>query len=558
MSDEHRRAWPACLRRGISAPSGATILALALILLGVCLRLEVAAQDLQSPLIDENEVVEQAVAFMGGELHQYFVKYGPLTMYLLAGIYRGVALLRGMSALEYGSLVFFHGEQHYFIARALVRLALSALALYAFFIYRKRLGATPALVACALLGLPLVDGLVSGARIDMLQAAFQGLALLALGEVAYGASRGYWLAAGAAAGLAIATKPLPGLLVLPCFPVASWFAAGLTAPGAARPRLLARCLATLKQPGLWLAALAVIACAVLCDPAIVHLADFIRSQREAIALHSDTDLAKGPSVFTSFATRVGVAWCAAVVLSALAAVVRRDARAWLLIVFIAVYVGAFFGRSRHYFLVAPAVAGCLLIGVGVAAARDLADARTKQGSAWARRLWVPLVLALLAPALLPYVGQAEKQPVRTQARDWIYQNIPAGTRLYYVGWRGSGPALVADNATTQAKFGDHFGYQRDHYEFLKRAFQLGYAEYEKSGAPRYEIASYHNKPFPRKSRKTPRSITDSLLKDARAQKRRYIIIAGYPEANVLGLGYTWFPDAVLEKEFAKIAIFRVP
>src|SRR3954451_269203 len=104
MSDEHRRAWPACLRRGISAPSGATILALALILLGVCLRLEVAAQDLQSPLIDENEVVEQAVAFMGGELHQYFVKYGPLTMYLLAGIYRGVALLRGMSALEYGSL----------------------------------------------------------------------------------------------------------------------------------------------------------------------------------------------------------------------------------------------------------------------------------------------------------------------------------------------------------------------------------------------------------------------------------------------------------------------
>src|SRR5688572_25602706 len=136
--------------------AGFWLLALAIGLVGVVLRLRLAAYDLESPLIDENEVVEQAVAFMGGDLDQHFVKYGPLTMYLLAGIYRVVAAVRGMSSLEYASLVFFHGEQHYFIARALTGLAISGLALVSFASLRRRLGGGPAWLAGTLLALPCI------------------------------------------------------------------------------------------------------------------------------------------------------------------------------------------------------------------------------------------------------------------------------------------------------------------------------------------------------------------------------------------------------------------
>lgn len=533
-----------------------TAIALSICALGFALRLKFAAYDLTAPNIDENEVVEQAVAFMGGELRQSFVKYGPLTMYVLAGIYHIIAAMRGLSPLEYASGVFLQGSEHYFVARAFAGFTLSALAVVTFFALRKRSSSAPALVVSALIALPIVDVLVSGVRIDVPQAAFQGLVLLALGEVSAGAGRHYWIAAGAAAGFAIASKPLPGLLILPCFPLASWLAARRTSTGELR-RALARCKAALADPGLWLASLACLACAVLGDPAFLDLRAFVESQRAAVELHSGA-LAAGPSIVSSF-NLLGWPFCAALIASLVAVCVRRDARALLATVFLIIYVAAFWGRSRHYFLVAAAVAACLLIGHGVAAAQGLAERFGPRVRSWLGIACVVGTVALAAPAL-GRLSERYSQPRlgTTQAREWIEANIPSGTHLYYVGWRGAGPQLVAEGAANQAEFGDHFGYGRKQYQFLKRAFELGYANYERTGLPRYRIASYHNKPYARNTKRTPRTITDGLLKTAQAQKRRYIIIAGHNEPDVSALGYPWFRDAVLEKEFGKTAIFRVP
>jgi hypothetical protein len=551
-TSERYQAVQAWLGRNVR---GSTGIAVSLCVIGFALRLKLAAYDLTAPNIDENEVVEQAVAFMGGDLSQSFVKYGPLTMYLLAGIYHVIAVIRGLSPLEYASRVFLQGSEHYFVARAFAGFTLSALALVTFFALRRRLSTVPALVASALIALPVADVLVRGVRIDMVQAAFQGLALLALGEVSVGAGRRYWIAAGAAAGFAIASKPLPGLLILPCFPLASWLAARQTPAGEPR-RVLARFTTALAGPGLWLAALACLACAVLGDPALLDLREFIESQRAAVALHSGA-LAAGPSIVSSFAL-LGVPFCAALIASLIAVAVRRDAGALLAAAFLVVYVAAFWGRSRHYFLVAAAATACLLIGYGVAAVRVFVERVSPRARSWLDVASVVLTLGLAAPPLAQLWALQSQPTLGTEARAWIEANIPSGTRLYYVGWRGAGPQLVAEGAAAQAAFGDHFGYGRTQYEFLKRAFELGYADYEHSGAPRYAIASYHNKPYARRAKKTPRSITDGLLKTVRAQKRRYIIIAGHTERDVSALGYTWFRDVVLEKEFGHIAIFRVP
>jgi len=534
---------------------GFTIAALTLVFVGALWRLRIAAHELSTPLIDENEVVEQAVAFMGGYLEHHFVKYGPLTMYVLSGVYRLAAALHGLSTIEYASRVFFRGEEHYFIARALTSLSLSALALVAFFHLRRSLGPRPALVAAAGLGLPCVDVLVVGARIDMPQAMFQGLALLALGAASISGSRRAWLGAGVAAGLGIASKPLPGLLLVPCFPIASWFAVQ-HAGGRESRRWWAWCLAALAHPGLWIAALAALLAALLGDPAIVNFGEFVASQRAAVALHSGPGVGSGQRVVASFET-LGLPFCALLFASFGLVLVKGSPPARLVALFLVVYLAAFWGRSRHYFLAAAVVAACLLIAHGVASAERLLD-REGAASVWFRRV-APALPLLMVLAPLARIEQRIAIPSGARAaRDWIHANIASGTRLHYVGWRGAGPRLVANSASVQAAFGDHFGYGREHYAFLKQAFERGYADYASSGAPRYAIAQYHNKPVSRASGKAPRSITDGLLKTARAQKRPYIVIAGHGGREVQALGYTWFKEAVLEWDSGGIAIFRVP
>jgi 4-amino-4-deoxy-L-arabinose transferase-like glycosyltransferase len=542
-------------RAALGRRHGVTIAGLALILIGAVSRLLIAANELSTPLIDENEVVEQAVAFLGGDLEQHFVKYGPLTMYVLTGIYRVAAALHGLSVLDYASRVFFQGEEHYFIARALTSLSLSVLALVALLHFRRAIGARAALMAAALLGLPCVDVLVTGARIDMPQAAFQGLSLLALGAAAASGSHRAWLGAGVAAGLAIASKPLPGLLIAPCFPLASWFAVQRAAGGEPR-RWAARLGMALAHPGLWIATSAAVAAALIADPAILDLGEFIESQRAAVALHAGP-LSSGPSIVTSFGL-LGVPFCALLLASFALVLVQGSPPARLVALFLAVYVAAFWGRSRHYFLVAAAVAACLLVAHGVAAAEPLLARGSERASVWFRRALPALAIVLVLPPLWRLEERTARPSAAREARDWIHANIPSGTRLYYVGWRGAGPPLVAHEASAQAKFGDHFGYGREHYAFLKQAFERGYANYADSNAPRYVIAQHHSKPLARSSKKMPRSITDGLLKTARAQKRPYIIVAGHEQPDVQALGYTWFKQAVLEREFGKIAIFRVP
>lgn len=78
-----------------------------------------------------------------------------LTMYAMAGIYRLVAWLRGVGALEYASRVLFEGQEHYFIARAYTVLSLSVLALLVFASVRRQSGTAPALFSCSLLAFPI-------------------------------------------------------------------------------------------------------------------------------------------------------------------------------------------------------------------------------------------------------------------------------------------------------------------------------------------------------------------------------------------------------------------
>jgi hypothetical protein len=548
---EPRPGW----RRSLSAPPGWALAALGLLIVGTALRFWVATRQIETPGIDENEVVEQAVAFMGDDHRFYFLKYGPLTMYALAFIYRGVALLHGTTALDYASRVFLEGSEHYLIARLYVVSWLSVAALYAFWVFRRQSGPGPALLVLSLLAFPVVEVLAPGARIDIPQAAFQGMALLALSEVLRTRRRVHWLVAGACAGLAIATKPLPGLLVIPCFIAAAWFASK-PEEGAPPRSLPARLLATFGSPGLWLAALACIACALLGDPAMLDIQTFVQSQREAVTLHSGNALHARANIGDSLAQLRLPLLLAALGAGGLSAL-RRDARGALYALFILVYLAALWGRaSRHYFLVAPAVAVCLLVGVGWARLTELRTSERWQR--WARQAWAPAAALFIALPVHTCWARAHKPSASALAREWILEHVPSGTRLFHVGWKPSGPQLVTTDPKVEARWGDHFDYGRSKYPFLRKAFRLGFANYMASDKPRYDIRVHDGLPYSRASKLTPRSITDKLLRQAQQDGISYIILAGYREPTWQALGYKWFSEAVFEQEFPKIAIFRVP
>jgi dolichyl-phosphate-mannose-protein mannosyltransferase len=543
-------------------PSPVVLAAVAVLLVGTALRVWFAVRGAESPMIDENEVVEQAVAFMGGELKMHFLKYGPLAMYVLAGIYHVAALLHGESTLDYASHVFFEGTEHYAIARVYTVGWLSVLALLAFLSFRRRLGPAPALLACALLAFPFIEILGQGARIDYQQGACQGIALLALGEVAARPRLRYWLAAGVFAGFAVATKPLPGLLIGPCFLVASYAAAGTRADGSRRPPL-ARLGAALLAPGMWLAGLAVAGCAVLGNPAMLDIGQFVQSQREAVELHSGNKLQARASISDSF-LRLQLPYLLVVAAAFVLVALRRDISGLNIALFFVVYLAAFVGRQgRTYFFIAPAAASCLLVAHAWAALEALVLPRLRQLRSLrepGRLAWAAGLVALLSlqgPLRALWSQRLAPNPA-TVTGAWLKEHAPSGTPIFYVGMRASGPRIVATDRKLQASWGDHFGYGRQNYRFLKQAFRHAHAEYRKSGKPIYPLVVHDDKPYPRKDNKMPRWLTDNLVARARKDKQRFIVVAGYRENDVRELGYRWFDQAVLEIEARHIAIFSVP
>jgi hypothetical protein len=451
--------------------------------------------------------------------------------------------------------VFFDGAEHYAIARIYTLAWLEVLALAAFFFLRRQVGRAPALLVCALLAFPFIEVLAWGARIDVPQAAFQGLALLALGEACAGPRSRYWLMAGASAGLAIATKPLPGLLIAPSFVLASWFAAAQRPDGSPRPGL-ARVGATLAGRGLWLAALAAVLLAVLGNPALIDIREFIQSQREAVALHSGNALPARNSITDTF-LMLQTEFLVVAAIAAMCCLIAGDRRALLIGLFVAVYVGAFVGRgSRTYFMVAPAAALCLLVGYGLARVQGWLGARPL--SRWFGWSWLLLAAALVFGPALVIISRSQGTHRIVEATRWIHANVPANTRLFHLGARPYGSYLVTNDRKVQGRWGDHFEYGRSKYRFLREAFQLAFEDYAKHGRPRYRIEVRDESPRPRRTQRNARWITDGLVRRAREKKQAYIIIAGYRERDVRDLGYTWFGDAILEQQFGDIAIFRVP
>ena len=556
---------------------------------GFYLRWLNAHADLGSPGIDENDIVQQGVAFMGGEWRYRQFGYGALPMYGLAALYHAAAWLHGLSALEYAERVFFDGAEFYLLGRMFCAACYLPLAIASYRVLAPRFGRAAAAVSASLLASPCVDLLTRGfVRVDVVQGACQLGAVLFLVVALDAKSWRAWIGAGVCAGLAIACKPLPGLLVLPCFFAASWFVAASEAPaansalrqGAGRWKPLlaslgARSLRTLARPGLWAALAAALVAQFLANPTSLELRAFVATQFETAAYYSRPQ-APGAHLTAFDALKLlGWPFCAGTALAVLLLPFVPDARARLMGLFPLVYVTAFWGRPvRYYYMAAPGAACCVLIamcvgivlcGLGWDAPTAAASGSLRAAAPSVRAQALSGALCLSALVMIAWLPASSLDASRrvisssTLARDWIHEHVPSGTALFHYGRFSNGPRLVTSDWKAESNWADFFDYGRADYRFYRAAARSAYDKYRSQGRPWYVIESFRGIPEPAQTLRQ-HWLAKSLAQRAGQRGQRYIILAGVrtDDFDYRGLGYSWFAQVELAQQFRDIAIFRVP
>jgi hypothetical protein len=571
------------MNRKASAWGTATLLCCAV---GFYLRWLNAHTNLEIPSVDENDVVQQAVAFMGGEWQYRQFGYGAFPMYCLAALYHAAGALHGLTGFQYAMRVFYDGGEHYLLARFFCGACSLPLAIASYRFVAPRFGRAGAALGACLLSWPCVELLTRGTvRVDVVQAACQVGSVLFLARAVDSKSWRPWLGAGVLAGLGLASKPLPGLLVAPCFLAASWFAAVQETEAARETSsrdwkghlraIGVRCVRTLFRPALWVAGVVAVASQFLANPTSLELRAFIASQLETSAYYSGSQ-APG-SHLTPFQALYDLQWpfCTAAALSVLLLVFVPDLRARVIALFPLVYMTAFWGRpTRIYYMVAPAMALCIVIGIGAGILLCRlgwdapAGAETPHVPAAGRAASVVRNAALSALFCLALAAgviwtpawalEARRVDIDTAAlaRHWIYENIPSGTALFHYGRYPAGPHLVASSWKEEARWADFFDYGRNDYKFYRDAARQAYEEYRRAGRPWYEIEGHQARPDP-VSASSKTWLTRSLAKHARDNHQQYIILAGYRLDDYRLLGYRWFDQVELAQQYAGEAILRV-
>ncbi|MDR9447576.1 MAG: glycosyltransferase family 39 protein, partial [Balneolaceae bacterium] len=172
--------------------------------------------------IDENDIVEFALGYYGGDLNPHWFKYGPLYTYFLAAMYWVISVFQGTNIHLFVENYFEDPTLFYVTSRAFNALIHTGLAFVAFQIGRSFFSLKVGLIAFILAIIPLADGLTNyTTRVDSLLALFMSLSLYFSLWMAKDVKNVKWyILAGAMLGFAIATKPLQAIVMMPSIYVA--------------------------------------------------------------------------------------------------------------------------------------------------------------------------------------------------------------------------------------------------------------------------------------------------------------------------------------------------
>jgi hypothetical protein len=319
-------------------------------------------------------------------------------------------------------------------------------------------------------------------------------------------------------GLALATKPLPALLLLPSLFLAHYFRVSDSLIPKAVPihvhkkRKKQKTKKEIKLPTVYtklsesiiniriwqLVAVAIFAAVVANPYSLINASGFFTEQIQAVQTEGQRAFLPGWDI-TRFFGPLGVSLVLLSILSMIyyliKAILDKNKIHLILISFPIIFWLAFArGAARNYFYV-PMIP--VLIIFSAVAVVDLTRWIESRSSNLIGKLvmTISIILVLAQPTitLFNFSKKMNKSSDYTQVhtvflcQKWIEQTIPQRSKILLYGYYTSLPRLVDFDPNQQAQYGEYFMYSRWKNEYLKELFVSAHRTYLDEKKPLYDL-----------------------------------------------------------------------
>jgi hypothetical protein len=447
------------------------ILAIVLTAIGIrCLRLK---DGLPYYSIDENDVIEAALSYTAGDINPYWYKYGPLFAYILAIIYstlQGIGLMFA-SWDQFFFSAFYNAGSFYLIARIIHGLITLAICAIIFCFVNRHYNKQTAWIALIISSAPVLETLTEFTiRVDTLQGLWALLALLFAANFNNSEQtiKNHILSAFFLA-LSVATKPIPGLLVIPAI-----IYAHATTHSTQHVRLFS------------IFSLAALATHFAVHPySLINFDTYILEQISVFTHKSQQGGIIPGWNFNWLPSRLGWPFAIGLCVTLVTSIHWKDRPSRILFIYIATFCCAYIPfdvREYWYAAVVPAFLILLsrLIYITIQKYAPLSTACS---------LTIIVSCIIIFPVFDNVITTPAQEMLAAQnAEIWIENNIPSGAPILAIGWYPiTLPRLTNTDPSQQAQWGEYFMYGRNHNHAWFNEFKKAHKNYKNSKRPFYNI-----------------------------------------------------------------------
>lgn len=451
--------------------------------------------------IDENEVTEFAVSVMGDSKDPVWYKYGPFFQYILGYIYSIVGFFKGVGSEEYVKNIFFDSSDFYYIARLMCSIVLLITSLFIYKIGKEHFNKKVALIALILSLFPFYESLLSfQVRIDSMLAMCSTIAIWSALRYYKKGKVKYVLLAGLFAGFGLASKPLPGLLLMPTVFIAIAIRNFDFTKKFEADKLFKSYLRILIDKNIYILAIVIFIGNYIGNPySVTNFNAFWLEQTTAIETGGNLGGGTWPkgykllSHFGSLGLVFIILFPIVTIIGIIKGVKEKNIPLLILASYIVVYWGLFAkGQARFYWYIAIVP----LILFMVAYSINLLTEYFKNNklkyivilACVAVLIFTPLknIIALDINIYSKYDGYKQSHTL-IQAKEWIEKNIDKNKEILVYGVSPNMPKLVSSDieyyipfqkgSRSGDYFGDYFMYSRGQIEWYIQLFAKAHQEY---------------------------------------------------------------------------------
>lgn len=529
------------------------------LLLAIFLRAGLLSWQLPYYSVDENDIVEPALAFLCGDWDPHWYKYGPLSSYLLAFIYKIWMwignLISGYSAEDFFYAAFFESKPFYMVARAFHVSIVLGIAGVSWLFARRYYDHLTSLAALILGLSPFLDLNTNFTiRVDTLVGLFSLLSLFF--AVQFGKDKikfRPYILSGIFAGFAIASKPVAGFLVLPALVFGHflhvWQDSNLP-PGK-------KIKFAVTRPGLWILVCAVFLAHSLANPySILNFNGFFLEQYNLFFSEKES------AQFTYYHSSYDFSWVVnkwgwimviTIAASLLTSLRRPDNATRILLVYITAFVVGFLPfKSREYWYNAMFPAVILVVARQItvfdrSVIKYIIDRVRWKRTDKEKKLFentqylelITMVLLTMVVTAYPFLRTGSMvynnlfSPVSPLERRadyaaqlWIEKNLPSHSSILIIGRHAVNlPRITADNPSVQADWGEYFSYHRIENVSWRKKFENAYFQYQQTNRPAYNLLNIREKYVLSSDTKTNLIIRENLATTANDNGCKFVVVA---------------------------------